>query len=222
MAPKGMFKGEGYDTFIADTAVAQSIDWGAALGAGCPRLALQMIAEMFRDRDWEGDDAPDVKGFLEGASEGTWSTAASPREAVQPVQLAKHWRKSRISAEEFEDRRLSAPMEQLLLEALLWGLSNPDRFEAWYRSNLAGHESTLPTMRSAGIEVGELPSLEHFFEESAQIVRDAFQPRSSADCWRPPRGKRSYAAGSSSSTGAPMAESKGQAGAAVRASGQAP
>jgi hypothetical protein len=168
----GMFKGEGYDTFIADSAVAQSIDWGAALGAGRPRLALQMIAEMFRDRDWEGDDAPDVKAFVEDVSEGTWSTAASPQEAVQQVQLAKHWRKSTISVEEFQDRRLRAMMEQVLLEALLWGLSNPDRFDAWYRSRVAHQESMLPTMRSAGLEVDELPSLPHFFEDSEQIVRD--------------------------------------------------
>ena len=57
----GMFKGEGYDAVVADAVLAQSIDWGAAIGAGRPRVALQMIAEMFRDRDWEGDDAPDVK-----------------------------------------------------------------------------------------------------------------------------------------------------------------
>lgn len=156
----GMFKGVGYTTFIADTALAQSIDWGAALGAGHPRLALQMIAQMFRDRDWEGDDAPDVKAFVGTASaREPWATAASPQEAVEPLQLAKVWPKSTIIEEQFEDRRLSAEMEQLLLEALLWGLSNPDRFEAWYSSYLAHLESKLPMARSAGLEVGELRSL---------------------------------------------------------------
>jgi hypothetical protein len=165
----GRFKGEGYDTLAADTALAQSIDWGAALGAGRTRLALQMITEMFRDRDWEGDDAPNVKAFVEGASEGT--SAASPQEAVQPVRLAKHRPKS-ISVEEFNDPQLRAAMEQLLLEALLWGLSNPDRFEAWYTSRVERHESRLAEMREAGLEVGHLPSLPQFFEDSAQIVRD--------------------------------------------------
>jgi hypothetical protein len=69
----GRFKGEGYDTTVVDAAFAQSIDWGAALGAGRPRIALQMIAEMFRDRDWECDNRPDVKSFV-SRSDDTWST----------------------------------------------------------------------------------------------------------------------------------------------------
>jgi hypothetical protein len=167
---RGMFKGQGYDATTADLALAQSIDWGAALGAGRPRLALQMIAEMFRDRDWEGDNPPNVKAFVESASERTWATAASPQEAVEPPQFAKGM--STISVEQFQDPRLRTTIEQLLFEALCWGLSNPDRFEAWYASKAAHHEATLPTMRSADLEIGDLPSLEHFFEDSAQIVRD--------------------------------------------------
>jgi hypothetical protein len=167
----GMFKSEGYDTSIVESAYAQSIDWGAALGAGRPRLALQMIAEMLRDRNWEGDDAPDVKVVVEGSQE-TWSKTASPQEAAQPLELAKHWGKSTISVQEFTDRRLLPMMDQVLLEALLWGLSNPDRFDAWYTSNVADHESKLPLMRSAGVDVGELPSLPQFYEDSEQIVRD--------------------------------------------------
>src|SRR6478736_1164029 len=78
------FKGEGYDTTVVDFAFAQSIDWGAALGARRPRIALQMIAEIFRDRDWEGDDAPNVKAYVEGGKqrEAPSSTGASPQEAV--------------------------------------------------------------------------------------------------------------------------------------------
>lgn len=57
------------------------------------------------------------------------------------------------------------------LQALLWGLSNPDRFEAWYESMLAHRESILPMMQAAGVQA-DLPSLQDFFESSAQIIRD--------------------------------------------------
>jgi hypothetical protein len=195
----GMFKGEGYDTSLADMAVGNAIDWGAALGAGRPRLAVQMIAEILRDYDWEGDDPPNIKAIVDGASEeGSWSTAASPQEAVHlipPVNVA--WPKSTISVEEFRDRQLSGAMEWFLLKALLWGLSNPDRFEAWYSSRREDYDSMLPKAQAAGLEVGESVSLPEWFEASEEVVRDyerdirplpSIPPRLSADAeelgWR--------------------------------------
>jgi hypothetical protein len=168
----GMFKGEGYDAAMVDVVFAQSIDWGAALGAGRPLLAHQMMAEMFRERDWEGEDAPDVKVFVEGKSE-SWSTVASPQEAVEPPQFAKGM--ATMSVEQFTDRKMMTAAEPFLFEALVWGLSYPDRFEAWYGAHLAHHESLLPEMRVAGLEIGESPSLEEFYEASEQIVRDYVQ-----------------------------------------------
>ena len=93
---------------------------------GWPASAiLQMIAEMFHDRDWDSDDGPDVKMVIEGlAGQDTWSAAASPRDVVQPVQLAEHLAKS-IRPQQFQDARLRAAMEQDLLQALLWGAIQP-------------------------------------------------------------------------------------------------
>ena len=167
----GRFKGQGYDALIVDAAYAQSIDWGAGLGAGRPKLALSMIAEMFRDRDWEGDHAPNVKMVVESLREAPSAAAASPQEAVEPPQLAK--RMSTISVEQFTDVRTGTLMDQILLEALLWGLDNPDRFEAWYSSEVASYASKLPLYRKGGLEVDdELRSLPQLYEDSEQIVRD--------------------------------------------------
>jgi hypothetical protein len=170
----GMFKGVGYDTLLADAALAQSIDWGAGLGAGRPGRALQMIAEMYRDRDWhgtgEGTDPPNFEAFVESTQE-TWSRAASPREAVRPVPLAKSWHKSTITVEELKDPRLMVPAEQLLLQALLWGLSYPESFNAWFSKDVTNRES-IATMLAAGVEVGQPPTLEQYFEAGEQIVLD--------------------------------------------------
>ena len=73
---RGMFRGESYDTAIVDAVIDQMIDWAAALGAGRPRLALQVIAEMFRDRDWEGDHAPNIKMIVD-ESQDTWNSAGN-------------------------------------------------------------------------------------------------------------------------------------------------
>ncbi len=166
----GMFKGEGYDATIVDLAWGQSMDWGAALGAGRPRLALQMIAEIYRGVDWESDDAPDFKVFVERAQEGPLSAAASPQQAVQLPQFAE--RMSTISLKQFTDPQARSTMDQRLQYALFWGLSYPDRFEAWYASRVADYESQLPLYQRMGLEIDELPSLQQFYEDSEQILRD--------------------------------------------------
>lgn len=172
----GMFKGVGYDAVMVDAAFAQSIEWGAALGAGRPQLALPMIAAMFPDRHWEGDHAANVKGVVQGRREdeprwGPWGTAASPQEAV-PSRIQFATGMAALSHEQFLG--LKGPTtEQFMLDALLWGLDNPNRFEAWYSAKMADYASKLPVYRKAGLEVDdELRPLPQFYEDSEQIVRD--------------------------------------------------
>jgi CheY-like chemotaxis protein len=104
-----------------------------------------MIAEMYRDRDWESDNAPDLKMFVEGVTERPpWSTAAAPREAIQPLQLAKHWGKS-ISVEP----RLLADAEMLgwrhqgislpTGQAKILILTHDHALALMYRVNLESH-----------------------------------------------------------------------------------
>ena len=164
---QGMFRGEAYDTDMVDLAVGQSHEWAAALGAGRPRFALQMIAEMFSDRDWEGDDAPDIKGFVTGAD---WSDVTAPQEASPRAQFAEHGKSMR--PEQLQEARMRALLDQQLLFGLLWGLANPDRFEAWYGSKLADYGEMLPTYREAGLDVDQPPTLPGFYEASETIIRD--------------------------------------------------
>lgn len=168
---QGILRGESYDAFIVSGAIAQCVEWGSVLGAGRPELSLKMIAEMFRDR-WDGDDAPDVKMVIDGlAGQENWSAAASPKDAVQPPSMAASFGKS-MRPEELHDARLRAAMEQLVLEALLWGLSNPDRVSAWYSAHLADFRSKLPTMQEAGLDVEMPPELPEMVAISEEVVRD--------------------------------------------------
>src|SRR5690242_1363608 len=87
----GLFKGEGYDARLVDAVFAQAIIWAAALGAERPTLAVQMLAEQFVDKDWEGEGAPNVRTYVEDKREeadSAWNTAVSPEEAVQLIPLA--------------------------------------------------------------------------------------------------------------------------------------
>jgi hypothetical protein len=169
---QGLFRAEAYETTIVDSAIDQMVDWGASLGAGRPTIALQMIAEMFRDRNWDGDDAPQIKTFIDGARE-SWKDAlnAAPRVILQPIRLGNMFGTS-ISTKDFQDTRLRTALEQNLLEALLWGLVNPDRFAEWYTGNAEDHRSSLDFMRGSGLAVDELPALEDWFGQCEKIVRN--------------------------------------------------
>ena len=64
-----------------------------------------MIAEMYLDRDWEGEDAPHVKTYVEelrGMSESPFNTAASPQEAVHLPSWAEVG--PALSVEQFDRR----------------------------------------------------------------------------------------------------------------------
>jgi hypothetical protein len=167
---QGIFGGETYDTLIVDSVIDQMVDWGAALGAGRPRAALQVLSEMYRDKDWEGDNPPNVMMFVD-SMQSTWSAAQSPREAVTPIRFAKAFGRS-MPPDAFNDARAQVALEQQLLEAIFWGLSNPKRFEAWYESYAAKRGSSLPTMQKAGLDVGSASPLSQFFEDRELILRE--------------------------------------------------
>jgi len=169
---QGVFRGEAYDTTIADAAIDQMVDWAASLGAGRTGIALQIIAEIFRDRDWEGEGAPRIETFITGARE-SWDRMpkAALRQIVQPIRLASAFGTS-ITPQNFQDSRLQTALEQNVLEALLWGLANPDRFAMWYAGAAQRQQSSLDVMRKAGLATGPLPALPEFFDQSEAVVRN--------------------------------------------------
>lgn len=87
---------------------------------------------MFRNRDWASDDAPNSKGFIEGAKneKESWNVATviAPHDVVQPTRFAKAG--PTVPAKALKDDRLQLGLEQWCLEGLLWGLGNPDTFRA--------------------------------------------------------------------------------------------
>ena len=168
---QGLLRAEVFDTLIADQAVEQMIDWAAALGAGRPRSALEALGEMFRDRDWTKEGAPNIAMFIAEAQKSWRQDTSVPHEIIKPAfQLAKTFGKS-ISVKDFMDKRLSMAFEQHVLEALLWGLSNPRRFEQWYTASANKMLADLRKMQAAGLAVEEMPSFAEFLQQSEEILR---------------------------------------------------
>lgn len=169
---KGFLGGPVYDTFLVDQVIDQMLGWAASLAAGHPGLSLQMIAEMFRDRDWDGDDPPDVKMVIDG-SRAEWNKApeGGPSEVIKPWRLSSNMGKT-MPANNLADRKLIAALEQLCLEAIMWGLGNPDRVKAWYTNHRTKIHAALADMQKAGLEVDALPDLNEWLEQCASILND--------------------------------------------------
>jgi hypothetical protein len=124
------------------------------------------------------EDAPNIRAFI--ASDRTkWDNMpnAAPREVVQPTHLAKAFGAS-ISTKDFRDARLSGALEHNVLDALLFGLANPERYAMWHADRAQFQQSLLKEMQSSGLDVDTPPILapptnpEEFFQLSESIVLD--------------------------------------------------
>ena len=170
---QGLFRRAAIDTTVADLAIDQMVNWAASLGAGRPALALQIIAEMFRDRNWDGDDAPQIDGVIKGSRESRDKVPhASPLEYVQPVRLAKHFGAVISPKRLLQNSEMLIALEQYVLEAMIWGLADPKRFAVWYADAAQRHASKLGLYQSSGLAVDAMPALGEFFDVSEQIVRN--------------------------------------------------
>ena len=169
---RGLFNSEGVvDTLIADVTIDQMVDWSAALGACRPRLALQVIAWMFHDRDWEGENAPRILDFINDAKD-VWNARGNkaPHDIVESFKLSKHFGKM-IRSKDLKDNRIRTALEQVCLEGLLWGLTNPDRFKTWYESQEKSQRDRLPLMQNVGLAVDSIPTLSEFLKESEEMLK---------------------------------------------------
>jgi len=169
---QGFLKGEAYDSKIVEATIGQMVDWAAALGAGRPSLALQMIAEMFRDRDWNAEGAPSIEMFISRSRE-TWdqNPSAAPKEIAPEPSLVKAFGAT-MSPKNFQDPQLRTALEQQVLETLLWGLANPDRFKVWYDNETRRTTASLPRAKAAGLGVEALPPLAEWLSHAESVIRD--------------------------------------------------
>lgn len=170
---QGIFRKNVVDTVVLDGAVDQMVDWAAGIGAGHPKLALQMIAEMFRERDWSGDNAPSIKQFIEGirSENDAWNGISTmpPKEVVSPTRFTQLGRT--IDAQKLTDPQMRTALEHFCLQGLLWGLANPDSFIAWYASYVGDRAEKRALETKAGLEINDPSEISEFFNDCEVLLR---------------------------------------------------
>ena len=171
---QGVLKKEVVDTFIFDKTVESMIDWAAALGAGHPKLSLQIIGYMFSDKDWDSADRPEIKHFIDEIKpeivvEGQSADEYAPHSIMRPVSFAKHYGKS-MPASALQNKDLPSILERYFLQGLLYGLGYEEEYEKWYETSLKEHEANYETYKKVGLGEDRLPSLSENYENSAAII----------------------------------------------------
>lgn len=174
---QGVLKKSQYiDSTIFDSTIDQMVDWGAAIGAGKPKLALQVLAYMYSDKDWESADSPKIKMFAEEMNakyreEGADFNTTAPHDIVHRVHIAETFGPT-IKAEALLDKRLQGRLEQDFLGGLLYGLSNPKSFESWHSYHLAEFEKSKDLYQKMDIGVDRLPTLSETYRDSEEIIQN--------------------------------------------------
>src|ERR1035437_3886737 len=87
---RSLFNSEAvFNSIILDGAIDQMIDWSASIGACRPDLALQVIATMFRENDWNSEDSLNIVKIVND-SKKLWNERGNnnPRDIVQQIGRA--------------------------------------------------------------------------------------------------------------------------------------
>src|SRR3989344_4543879 len=170
---RGLFSSEAViDSLILDSTIDQMIDWSASIGACRPNIALQIVASIFRDMDWDSKEALDIVAETENLKK-QWTergNSSNPREAVKPVKFSKTTKV--ITMKQLKDKDIQHALEVYCYESLMWGLVNSDSFQTYYSTNEKRQREQLPEYKKAGLEVDSIPTLDQILKDGEEILRN--------------------------------------------------
>lgn len=156
-----------FDATLVDTVEKQMIEYGAALGACRSKLALQIITSAYKDKNWESEDAPDIKKFI---TEAFQSDEVVPTKVVQPISFLKQG--NEVAVTTLHNREIQAGLEQIFIEALLWGLSHPNEFKSWYEKDYEEKIRNLDKYMESGLDINSIPTLFQYLSECDKMIDD--------------------------------------------------
>lgn len=176
---QGVLGKEVVDVTILDVSIDQMVDWAAAIGAGRPKLAVQVLASLYNDRGWDTDHPPDVEMFVgmqdeEFKNKRLNLNSTSPHDLLAPYHFAKNSAKT-VPFKQLSDPKIEEILETTFMAALLYGFNHPVEFKNWYKYNLDEFESEKPKYEMIGSPVQDLPSLDELFSNAEDIINLYYQ-----------------------------------------------
>ncbi|MBI2621989.1 MAG: hypothetical protein HYW63_05100 [Candidatus Levybacteria bacterium] len=167
-------------SFVLDSTIDQMIDWSASIGACRPKLALEIIATMFRGNDWDSKESFDIVKVVSD-SKPLWNERGNknPRDIVKPSKFSKDidpinlkaLEKDVISSKDLKSSEMREALEVYFFESLVWGLFNSNNFKTYFELNEKKDKEKLPDYEKAGLGVGSIPSLDQILKDGEEIIR---------------------------------------------------
>lgn len=156
------------DSVILDSTIGEMIDWAASIGACRNKLALQIIATMFRDADWNSIGLFDI--IKVDDLRKIWNERGNnnPREIVSPTEFSKYQKLTPSSM--LNETKMQSVFEDYFFESLFWALNNQDNFINYYNSKQKRQNDNLPVYKQAGLGVDTIPTLEDFLNDGEKII----------------------------------------------------
>lgn len=178
---RGLFNSEAViNCFVLDSVIDQMIDWAASIGACRPHLALQIIATMFRDNDWNNKDSFSILKVIND-SKNIWNERGNnnPRDIVKPFKFGKlekttnfkDIKKDVIRSKDLKDKRMQLALEQYFFEGLIWGLANSGNFKAYFETKEKEQREKLPEYKKAGLEIESIQTLDQALKDGEEILK---------------------------------------------------
>lgn len=128
---------------------------GIVLGAGRPALGAQLLADIFRVRDWSAQPLGKLLGELDPSNRIAGAPTALPWETIVRLRLAQEpdiTKPEVMPWEMLEDRSFRVRLHLACAEGLIWGLLHPGAAEAAINRHGAELSKNAPTLERAGVE----------------------------------------------------------------------
>lgn len=164
---RGFLQKEYLSTTILDSVTDNMIDLAACIGANRPKLAARILAEVYSDKDWDGNNAPDIKIYVdEILKEINKKGVLAPHEFIHPFGFMKKTDKVPVGI--LGDKAVQQAFEQQFTFGVLFGLGHKDNYNKWYEDDM---ERVGKNMRILDGEKATAPSLHEAIADCEKIVR---------------------------------------------------
>ena len=157
------------DPMVVEVLCVQLAELGVTLGAGRPAVAAQLLADLFRERDWAEKPLSELLGVLDPSQRVDANSTNLPWESISTLRF----KPASMPWELLANREFRGSVAWLCAEGLVWGLLHPSEAVNAINQHNARVNARVPEYRRAGLALDPgfvAPSAEGAFATAEEMV----------------------------------------------------